>query len=113
MLKPVGMLLLWGFVQTGSPFLFDAGKGAVVLAAGGSMPLPSDLLTATIRMEQARQIERWQTRKFEAELKCRQYPDQCPPLIEIRPRPRPDLDFGEGRIAVEGTPADSLPLPGK
>jgi hypothetical protein len=77
------------------------------------MPLPSDLLTATIRMEQARQLERWQTQKFEAELKCRQYPDQCPPLIEIKPKARPELDFGEGRITIEGAPADSFALPEK
>jgi hypothetical protein len=83
----LGALVIWGLLHAGPAASLDAG-GSVYLTAGGSAPLPSDLLNATMRMEQARQAERWQTEKFETDLRCRRDPDQCPPLFEVAPPQR-------------------------
>ena len=107
MLRSVGIIISWGLLASGVPTSLGLGENVIVLTGGGRVPTPSELLIETLRMDQARQLQWWQTRKFEAELQCRQYPEKCLPLIEVKPRPRPDIDLGEGLITIEGAPSGS------
>ncbi len=111
MLKAVGALLVWGLMQPGGVPPLDPGQDALLRTGGGRMPLPSELLIETYRMDQARRMQEEQTRKFEGELKCRRYPEKCLPLIDVKPRPRLDLD--EGRVTIEGVPEGPATEPAK
>ena len=107
MLRLAGIVILGSLLQSGGPMAQDLEESVLLLTGGGRTPTPSELLIENIRMEQARRSLREQVEKVEADLKCRRDPESCPPLIDLKSRPRPDLNPGEGQIKLEGEPTGS------
>ncbi len=78
------------------------------------MPLPSELLVETIRMDQAARMQRWQTERFEIEQQCRRDPEQCPPLFDVAPSlSRPPITEGVVVSPQDTNGGQASPAPDK
>jgi hypothetical protein len=111
MLRLAGIMVLGSLLQSGAPMAQGLEESFLLLTGGGRAPTPSELLIENIRMEQARRILREQVEQVEADLKCRRDPESCPPLIDLKSRPRPDLNPGEGVIKSDDVPTGSSSSP--
>lgn len=113
MLRLAGIMVLGSLLQSGGPRAQGPEESLLLLTGGGRTPTPSELLIENIRMEQARRILREQVEQVEADLKCRRDPESCPPLIDLKSRPRPDLNPGEGVIKLDDVPTGSSASPAR